>query len=543
MIVVGWLLSRLLFSMLRTVTIGPFVVLPVFLLAVLWLFSISARLIRGYPGGWLTWIMLGICADGLLYWVLRQGSQTILPIGPWDPPAFTVSFGAAAALALLALLSHLLGRLRGVRARRVTWGHVAVLAGVFVLGVVAYRVGFELTRHIPNEERSILLFGYEIHHAYSGALVLAVIAMLYEDRCIANGYVVLAITGAAAASVLDQASYTFLRNVSDSAYAGVVSWTGAIVAGLAYLAYITWVRLRARDPEPAAADLGQKLLSHRVRGFGFPEHTPAAFRAALEAGIPYLEVDTRASSDGVLYLYHDPRAGGDIDEPFTFDRTTSEEIAARRYTDGQPLLTLAEALDLFAERRDGEQVLCLDIKDYGYEETHLELVRSRGLEQQIAFVSWIPQTLLRLYDLGTVSPLVLSHLNLRMLGPVGRFFSFAARNALIPFGSLVMIGSARFDAPLDGCATGYQHSLVCTDLPPRLASALAAHGGGIGVPMELIDARLLNYCHRHGLDVWFFTVRSTTEFLWYASRPEIGVIFSDNAAGMAQKIDEAGGTA
>ncbi len=43
-----------------------------------------------------------------------------------------------------------------------------------------------------------------------------------------------------------------------------------------------------------------KLLSHRLRGFGAPENTDAAMQAACAAGVPYLEIDTRGDEDGVI---------------------------------------------------------------------------------------------------------------------------------------------------------------------------------------------------------------------------------------------------
>lgn len=57
----------------------------------------------------------------------------------------------------------------------------------------------------------------------------------------------------------------------------------------------------------------EKLLSHRLRGFGLPDHSSSTLNRALRAPVPYLEEDARESRDRKIYLYHDPRTGRDLD--------------------------------------------------------------------------------------------------------------------------------------------------------------------------------------------------------------------------------------
>jgi glycerophosphoryl diester phosphodiesterase len=53
------------------------------------------------------------------------------------------------------------------------------------------------------------------------------------------------------------------------------------------------------------------LCGHRGCGRGVvagqPENTLGSFRAAVAAGVPWVEVDVRAAADGVLVASHDPR--------------------------------------------------------------------------------------------------------------------------------------------------------------------------------------------------------------------------------------------
>ncbi|MGM0576052.1 MAG: glycerophosphodiester phosphodiesterase family protein [Myxococcota bacterium] len=73
------------------------------------------------------------------------------------------------------------------------------------------------------------------------------------------------------------------------------------------------------------------LSAHRAKCGGEPENTLAGIEACLDAGIPMLEVDTRATADGHIVLMHD----GDT------ERTTDGE---ERHPDGYAVgdLTLAE---------------------------------------------------------------------------------------------------------------------------------------------------------------------------------------------------------
>jgi len=278
-------------------------------------------------------------------------------------------------------------------------------------------------------------------------------------------------------------------------------------------------------PDP----LLSKLLSHRLSGFADIEQTPTAFERACASPVPYLEVDTRAGRDGALYCYHDPRTGRDVDAARTLATATAAEIDRLRYTNGEPLLSLEHALDLFRQRAVAQQRLCLDVKDYGFEVEHLDLVRRAGLEDVVCFVSWIPRTLLRLHALGCTAPLVLSHWNLLSWGLGGCLLSGLFRGSRWRFGRHVLIGRDRFDADPGAWGHGFQHALVCRELPAALAAALAGSGGGICVHRSLLGNRLAAYCRRHGLRLWVYAVRTGEAFVRLATRPGVDVVFSDDA--------------
>ncbi len=103
-----------------------------------------------------------------------------------------------------------------------------------------------------------------------------------------------------------------------------------------------------------AAERQVAVISHRGEHLTHPENTLAAYRAAIELGADYFEVDVRTTSDGHLVLMHD----GNV------DRTTNGHGAVAQLTfveirqlkaGGEQVPTFDEALAL-AKGRAGVYV-------------------------------------------------------------------------------------------------------------------------------------------------------------------------------------------
>jgi len=279
-----------------------------------------------------------------------------------------------------------------------------------------------------------------------------------------------------------------------------------------------------------------KLLSHRLRGFDSVEHSPSALRAACGSGVRYLEVDTRATRDGHIFIYHDRSTGADVNGRCRFDHATARDVSALRFVNGEPLLGLEDALAVFAERAGDDQRLCLDIKDYGFEREHLDAVREAGLEDRVVFVSWIPQTLRRLSAMGARCPLILSHWNVRHRGALGRAATRVAGRRIVAFGPYVLMGPRSIERPLGSLARGYQHCLVCRDVPAPLADLLAARGGGVCVPLWSLCTSLESYCARAGLEIWVFSAGDAAQFMRYATNAAVSVVFCDDARTVGRQL-------
>ena len=104
-----------------------------------------------------------------------------------------------------------------------------------------------------------------------------------------------------------------------------------------------------------------------------PSATKAAFAAAARAGAEWIEVDVRASADGVLVCVHDPSVDGLGDVSTLEWATLSDDDRAR-------ILTFDQFLDVLDDADPDRCVtgVHLDLKDEGYEIAAVDAVVGRG---------------------------------------------------------------------------------------------------------------------------------------------------------------------
>jgi glycerophosphoryl diester phosphodiesterase len=163
------------------------------------------------------------------------------------------------------------------------------------------------------------------------------------------------------------------RGIDPSRWRLVGLRTTVILAVLAFIVYLGWSvpgRLVARVPIVVVAHRG---YAHRA-----PENTLSAFRAAIEVGADFAELDVQETSDGVVVVLHDrdlmrmagdPRRISDI----TFAEARKLDLgrnAAPEFA-GERIPTLAEAIALAR----GKIKLQIELKYYG---------RDRGLARKVA---------------------------------------------------------------------------------------------------------------------------------------------------------------
>ncbi|MES9831921.1 MAG: glycerophosphodiester phosphodiesterase family protein [Candidatus Thiodiazotropha sp. DIVDIV] len=280
-----------------------------------------------------------------------------------------------------------------------------------------------------------------------------------------------------------------------------------------------------------------KLLSHRMRGYSNTEHAPSSFQHVGDYPISYFEVDTRVSCDGVIFIYHDPTFTDIKGGRHRLGELNSSKIRTLRHPDGEPIATLDQALYDFSKYSRPDQIFCIDIKDYGFESEHLDIVRSYNIEYKVVFVSWIPQSLYQLAQLGCQSPLILSHWNLVGFGKFGFFVSRLLRSTLQGLGPFVFLGKERTRSSLNRYAHGYQHCLVTSDIPSDLLVTLNSSGGGICVHTTMVKTSLIEYCKQNSLALWVFSINDVPGYKYWLNKEGVDVIFCDDAPGVARSLE------
>ena len=153
------------------------------------------------------------------------------------------------------------------------------------------------------------------------------------------------------------------------------------------------------------------IVTHRFRGFSDRENSYRGFKTALEEGVVAFEFDVRLTSDGIPVVNHDRSINllnGD-----RFDILTNNYRDLINSTGGDEhlrvIMSLAEALEIFAGLREDESKIFIDIKDYGEEEVIVSMINEHSLRGSVVIVSWLPEVLFRIHVLDPGLPLCFSH--------------------------------------------------------------------------------------------------------------------------------------
>jgi glycerophosphoryl diester phosphodiesterase len=166
----------------------------------------------------------------------------------------------------------------------------------------------------------------------------------------------------------------------------------AVIATLVLLALAcggAWYVASRLDLDPAVA-----ITAHRGASSVAPENTMAAFRAAMEAGATYAELDVQHTRDRQLIVLHD----GDVmrmgDDPRKVRDLTAAEIAAidiGRKRDasfaGEHPPTLEEVIDLARGRMKLNIELKYNVPDPGLAPAVVELLQRGDFLDQVVITS------------------------------------------------------------------------------------------------------------------------------------------------------------
>jgi len=220
---------------------------------------------------------------------------------------------------------------------------------------------------------------------------------------------------------------------------------------------------------PPAAE-GVEIVAHRGASAYAPEHTLAAYDLAVRQRADMIELDVRASADGVPFVLHDA----------TLLRTTGDHRAIASMT-GQELDGLRSArrplrLEDVLARYRAEVRWLIEVKDAhpGWERAMLATIERCGLQDRVVVQAFDVNALLRLH---VAAPWL----------------------ALAPL----------FDHP---------------PWQAREFDAVAGFAGAIGVRHGRIDAALTARAHARGLKVLAWTVNDHGDMLRVGAAGVDGVI-------------------
>jgi hypothetical protein len=100
------------------------------------------------------------------------------------------------------------------------------------------------------------------------------------------------------------------------------------------------------------------VVAHRAKGFDAPENSRAAVRLAIQARVPVVKIDVRASRDGDLYVLHDGWLDRTTNLQGRIEGITSAELSQARLANGE---TLPRFQDIYEIAR-GRTVLTIGFK-------------------------------------------------------------------------------------------------------------------------------------------------------------------------------------
>lgn len=223
--------------------------------------------------------------------------------------------------------------------------------------------------------------------------------------------------------------------------------------------------MRPGFDHPYLADAPFAALAHRGGGLEHPENSRQAFAAAVALGYRFIEIDVQSSRDAEVVVFHDDRLERTTDGRGLVSDLGRADLAAVRMAGGEPLLTLAEALESFPTTRFN-----IDIKTDQALAPTLALLRRMNCLHRVCVASFSDARLA------------------------------AARAALGP--GLCLSSGPRAVAALRFGAWGLPvpvPKVACAQIPL----------GQYGVP--LATARFVRYCNRHGIAVHAWTIDDEAE--------------------------------
>jgi glycerophosphoryl diester phosphodiesterase len=130
-------------------------------------------------------------------------------------------------------------------------------------------------------------------------------------------------------------------------------------------------------------------IGHRGARAYEPENTLRSFKKALELGANAIEFDVRQTKDKKIVVIHDDKVDRTTNGKGLVNDLTLREIKELDAGKGERIPTLEEALDFIGRKVK----ILIELKETGIEKKVLDLVKERGLEDNVIVVSFLEDAL------------------------------------------------------------------------------------------------------------------------------------------------------
>jgi len=153
---------------------------------------------------------------------------------------------------------------------------------------------------------------------------------------------------------------------------------------------------------PIELGAGVKILlkiGHRGASAYEPENTLSSFRRAIELGVDAVELDVRKTKDNEIVVIHNADVNKTTDGSGSVNELTLEEIKKFVTEKGEQIPTLEEVLDAVGKRVK----ILVELKETGIEEKVLDLIRQKGLIENVIIISFHEEALRKVRELNDVA--------------------------------------------------------------------------------------------------------------------------------------------
>jgi glycerophosphoryl diester phosphodiesterase len=136
-------------------------------------------------------------------------------------------------------------------------------------------------------------------------------------------------------------------------------------------------------------------IGHRGAKAYAPENTVTSFKKAIEIGVDAVELDIRKTKDNQIVVIHDADVKRTTNGEGLVSELTLEQIKRFIAGDVEKIPTLEEALTFL----DGKVKVFVEIKEAGYEEQVLAMVKKCVMTKNLVLVSFLEDALAKIREL------------------------------------------------------------------------------------------------------------------------------------------------